>query len=298
MMTMSKAMKLPVSMRWRRWIIVMLLPWIVGCSALRLTYNQGPTLAYWWLDGYADFSDAQAPAVRDALTEWFAWHGATQLADYAQALSTLGAMAVNQVTAAQVCTQIDGWQQRAERAFEGAVPLMAVQVRSLSAAQIDHLEHRQATRREERRAELLKGGPAERHRAAVERWIDRAETLYGTLDESQRRLLAAALLLSPFQPEPWLAEQRQRHAEIVRSLRQWQADGSDAATVRAGLRRLAAETLQSPRLDYREQARRQTLANCALMAQLHNSTTPGQRQHAVDKLKGWEDDLRALASAR
>jgi len=34
--------------------------------------------------------------------------------------------------------------------------------------------------------------------------------------------------------------------------------------------------------------------NCALAAQLHNSTTPTQRGKARDNLKGWETDLRSL----
>jgi len=30
---------------------------------------------------------------------------------------------------------------------------------------------------------------------------------------------------------------------------------------------------------------------------MHNLMTPAQRRNARDKLKGWEDDLRALAGA-
>ena len=39
-----------------------------GCGlALRLGYNQGPSLAFRWLDGYAEFDDAQSLRVRTAL---------------------------------------------------------------------------------------------------------------------------------------------------------------------------------------------------------------------------------------
>jgi hypothetical protein len=34
-----------------------------------------------------------------------------------------------------------------------------------------------------------------------------------------------------------------------------------------------------------------------VVAQLHNSTKASQRQHAAGKLKGWEDDLSALAAS-
>jgi len=276
----------------------MLLPWIVGCSALRLSYNQGPTLAYWWLDGYADFSDEQAPRVKSALTDWFAWHRATQLVDYAQALAAVRALAVKPVTASQVCSEIEAWQQRLQRAFDQAVPALATQVRSMTVAQIDHLEKRQATRHAERVADHLQADPAERQKAAYQRALDRAETLYGTLTEAQRKALADAQAASPFNAELWLAELQLRNAEIVRSLRQWHAERAPVATVQAGLRRLATETSQSPRAPYRAQAQRVTSANCTLMAQVHNGTTTAQRQHAIDKLQGWEDDLRALADPR
>ena len=32
-----------------------------ACSAIKLGYNALPTLSYWWLDGYIDFSAEQAP---------------------------------------------------------------------------------------------------------------------------------------------------------------------------------------------------------------------------------------------
>ena len=37
-----------------------------GCSALRLGYNNGPQLAWWWLDNYVDFSSEQAPPAKRA----------------------------------------------------------------------------------------------------------------------------------------------------------------------------------------------------------------------------------------
>ena len=37
--------------------------------------------------------------------------------------------------------------------------------------------------------------------------------------------------------------------------------------------------------------------NCAFAARIHNAMTPAQRQAARERLKGWEDDLRALTVA-
>lgn len=274
----------------------MLLSSLLGCSTVRLTYGQGPTLAYWWLDGYADISDAQAPRVREALGDWFAWHRATQLPEYVQALAELQALAAHPVTPAQVCGALDAWQQRLARAFDQAVPALAEQLRRMTPAQLDHLERRLADNLKEAAEKALPPDPAERVQATLERSVARAETFYGPLDEPQRRRLAAALLISPFDPERWLAERRLRNAELMRRLRQWQAAHADAATVQAGLRRVAVEVQQSPRADYRAHAQRVRDSQCQLIALLHNGTTPAQRQRAADRLRGWADDLQALSA--
>lgn len=287
-----------MSNRWKAWIIVMLLPLLGACSALRLSYGQGPLLAYWWLDSQVDFTDEQAPRVRSALADWFAWHRSTQLSDYAQGLGELATAMAGPVTPAQVCGQVEAWQRRAERALDRAVPAMAEQVRSLTPEQITHLEKRQADRQQEMQSEFLKPDLAERQQAALARRIDRAETLYGSMDDAQRQLLAASQATSPFDAERWLAERRARSAELVRSLRQWQAEQADSATVQAGLRRLVAETLRSPRADYRAYSQRLLQANCTQAAQLHNSTGVGQRQRAATKLQGWQADMQALANRR
>ncbi|HSW24939.1 MAG TPA: hypothetical protein VLJ62_19405, partial [Burkholderiaceae bacterium] len=67
------------------------------------------------------------------------------------------------------------------------------------------------------------------------------------------------------------------------------------ARTQAALRRFAAHAAQSPRQPYRDYQKRLFDHNCQLIAHLHHSTTPEQRRHGVDRLKGWEDDLRALA---
>ncbi|NNU44233.1 hypothetical protein [Ramlibacter montanisoli] len=65
------------------------LPWIIlalacslalsACSAVKLGYNALPSLAYFWLDGYVDFSDEQAPRVRDEIANLHTWHRQQEL---------------------------------------------------------------------------------------------------------------------------------------------------------------------------------------------------------------------------
>jgi hypothetical protein len=53
----------------------------------------------------------------------------------------------------------------------------------------------------------------------------------------------------------------------------------------------------SPDPAYARVQQRNLEHSCKVAADLHNSTTPAQRQTLRLKLKGWEDDLRALAAA-
>jgi len=287
------------AMRWssiplKHWIIATLLLALSGCSALRFTYNQAPLLAYWWLDGYVDFSGDQTPRVRAALDDYLAWHRGSQLPDYVQLLQRLQPLAADRVSPAQVCAVADDLQRKLEVAYEQAVPAMADILRSFSPAQLDHLEKRYARDNQETQRDYLQADPAERAEAALKRTVERAESVYGPLDEPQRALLAAGLEASPFDARIWLAERRARQHDILRTLRQLLAERADAAAWQAALRAFSAQTTQSPRADYRAYRQRLFEANCALSAQLHNNLRPAQRHNAVDKLKGWADDARAL----
>ena len=62
------------------------------------------------------------------------------------------------------------------------------------------------------------------------------------------------------------------------------------------LRAWADHLTRSPREDYRRYQQKLTQYNCSFAAALHNMTTPAQRQTLVERLKGWESDLRVLAS--
>lgn len=283
---------------WCKLAIIGALLWSLGgCSSVQLGYNQGPTLAWWWLDRQLDFDSTQKPVVQQALADWFAWHRRSQLADYRDELVRLQRLALQPtLVPAELCAMLPAWQQRMRVAAEPLLPAAAEVVRLLTPTQLDHLQRHLAEGLDDDRREFLPDDVAERQQRALKRAIDRYEGFYGALDEAQQRLLAEALAQSPFDAQRWLAERRARQQALLQSLRQWQAERADAATITNGLRRLLDETLVSPRPDYRELQRRNTEAGCALTARLHASTSAAQRQKAAERLRRWQDDLRALQS--
>ena len=48
-----------------RWCLLLAMLWLQGCSAIKLGYQQLPTLSYWWLDNYLAFTDSQTPRIKE-----------------------------------------------------------------------------------------------------------------------------------------------------------------------------------------------------------------------------------------
>jgi len=272
-----------------------------GCSAVRIGYSQAPTLAWWWLDGYLDFDAEQSPKVKEALNQWFAWHRTTQLPDYANLLAAAQVQVLLPATPQQVCRWADDLRVRLAAAFAQGVPMAAALLPALKPEQLAHLQRRYQKSNRDFEDDFLQQDSDERLKAAVKRTIDRSEMLYGRLDERQRQLIAAGVAASPFDPAAWFAERQAVQGETLQTLSRLTAGGparADRESNLAGLQALAARVQRAPPGPYRSYQQRLTEYNCAFIAQLHNSSTPAQRQMARDKLKGWEDDLRALVAQK
>ncbi len=266
-----------------------------GCSALRFGYNQAADLAYWWLDGYVDFGETQTPQVRDALANWFAWHRGTQLPGYAELLARAGNEVLADSTPARVCEWWALLGARIETSVERAVPAATDLMLSVTPRQIQHIERRYAKSNDEFRDDFMQGDAVKRRKASVERAIERAELLYGKLDEAQREQVSQSVAKSPFDPELWFSERKRRQQDALQTLRRLGAEAAGRDQAQAALRAYIERSSRSPREEYRRYSATLAGFNCTVAATLHNSTLPAQRQVAAQKLKGWESDVRALA---
>ena len=168
---------------------------------------------------------------------------------------------------------------------------------TLTRDQLAHIERRQAKANDEFRDEYLGADPKERLAKTVKRSIERAETIYGRLDDAQRDKVAAALAVSPFDAELWLSERRRRQRDVLDVLRLISTDPAGKDNAVAALQGWTERLERSPRPAYRRYSEQLTQFNCSFAASLHNTTTAAQRQTAAAKLAGWEGDLRALAAA-
>jgi len=265
-----------------------------GCSLIKLGYSQASSLAYRWLDRYADFDNEQSLKVRSALDDTLAWHRRTQLPDYVQLLARAEAEVAADATPERMCGWAGELRSRVEPVLQYLAPTIADVARTLAPAQIAHLEKRFAESNEEYRDDHLQRNPQRRHKAEVKREVERAETLYGRLDAAQRDLIAHSVATSPYDAEVAYAERKERQQDVlalVRRVREASGGRDDAiAQVRAYLGGID----RSPRESYRRYSERVTLHRCALASELHNSASAAQRREAAKRLAGYRADARDL----
>lgn len=278
----------------KAWVVVASLWLLTGCSAFRVVYDTGPTLAWWWIDGYGDFTGEQATRVKDGIRSWFDWHRTTQLDGYATWLAGPRSKIGESVTPAQMCAWYGEARRLLDPALDRGLLTAAAWVPTLTEAQFRHLEQRYAKGNDEMRRDFLQTDAAKRHEAAMRRTLDRVEMLYGRVDKAQLQVIEDGIKASPFSPDRWLAERQRRQRDTLQTLRLLVTERADRDRIVAALRALAERTERSPDAGYRAYQEQLRNYNCAFAARVHAAMTPAQRLTARDTLQAWEDDLRSL----
>lgn len=291
----------------RLWLTLALVATLLtlgACSTARLAYNQAPNLLYWWLDGYVDFTESQSGQARQDIDTFLAWHRNTELPAYARQLHQWQAMATQDMTPAQACTQFETVRAAVQRATErGLEPLTRLAVR-LTPEQQAHLQRHQGKSNESFEKDFVRGSLEQRLSQRLDKAVSRNEMLYGRLSPAQRDLLQASLQQSPWDAQKTQQERLRRQADLRQTLQTIQTvqngngNGPVPAAALEASRGYLARVLQSPTPGYSAYSQTQVQHGCTQFAALHNTTTPEQRANAVRVLKGYEDDLRALAAQR
>ena len=269
-----------------------------GCSAVRLGYSQAPELAYWWLDSYFDFTQAQTTRVRADLAALHTWHRSNELPIYLGLLDKLQRMTPGNVTPDQLCELYNEFLPRLNAAADQAEPTLTAVTLLLKPEQLAQLARQLDKRNETWREDWLDGTPGERRARHVKRLVDRAESLYGRLDATQRATVREAVAASQYDAEMSYRESQRRHTDTLQTLRLIQSGGLGAERNRLEARGLLDRAVNSPDPIYRSQQIKLLQENCRTYAALHNSTSPSQRAKALETLKGYEADLRSLMAQR
>jgi len=269
-----------------------------ACSALKIFYNQAPDFAYWYLDGYVDFTGAQSLQVKDDLGKLQAWHRQTQLPAYIDTLRRLRQRMPADMDAGQVCAVFADVRSKLVAVSHRAEPVVAALVGTLQASQLTQLERQLAKGNADYRETFLDGPPRKGRDKRYKQAVSRAEMLYGPLEEKQLTVIGQRMDQSRFDAALFYAEKLRRQQDALQTLRALVAERASAEKTRLALRGLMERWLNSPIAAHRDHLEGLTQEGCQTFAALHNSTTPAQRSKALETLDAYEQDLRALSSAQ
>lgn len=266
-----------------------------GCVSMRLAYDHAPDVAYWRLDGYAGFEGEQKGRVKQAIAHWMRWHRTTQLPDYISFAASRRAMLQRKVTAGEVCSVFDQGRERLVRAWGQALPAVAEIALTLKPSQLSRIETRLDKANQEVREERrLQDPPEERLKREVRRVREHAERLYGDLAPEQRHMIETAVAASPIDARQGYEERVERQRQVLDATRRLIGEQATREQALDTYRQLLAKFMNpaDPQRAQREQRLRRH--DCALWADLQNSTTLEQRRHAAERLERWLTDLQLL----
>lgn len=269
-----------------------------ACSAIKIAYNQAPELAYWYLDGYVDFNGNQMVQVKDELARLQAWHRQSQLPIYADTLEKLQQEVPASMSSERICAVYTDVRRKLMAVSDRAEPAMAVLATSIEPQQIAQIEKRFEKSNKEYREDYIEATPKSSRKKRYRQAVDRAEMLYGRLDDAQLAMIGKNVDQSPFDARVFYAERLRRQRDATQNLRALVAarqNGTQSAEkTRAAVRGVIERSFNSPDAAYRNYQEKFTRDGCVDLAEFHETTTSAQRAHAVKTLEKYEQDMRIL----
>lgn len=283
----------------RTLLLCALIGLLAACSSVRLTYNHGDTLLYWWLDAYVDLDADQKAGVKQDIDDLFQWHRQTQLKDYAQLLAHGQQRLQGDVTPADLLADYGEVKKRMRTLLLKAEPELAELARALGPEQIEHMEKKFASNNDTYRKKFLRGGAEKRQQVRFEKAMDQFELWFGNFSREQEQLIRTASDARPLGNEIWFDERLRRQRNIVNLVRKVQREqlGQDAA--QALVHQLIEDSFarlenpeRKPFFDAYNEATAQMVATVIKIA------TPVQKAHAAKRMQGWIDDFNAMAAGQ
>ena len=266
-----------------------------ACSAVKLGYNALPSLAYFWLDGYVDFSDEQAPRVRDEIANLHAWHRQQELPRVLELLARMEQLAPGEISAQQACTVVGEVQERIRAVTDRIEPGVVSLAATLTGREQRHMARKFRRRNETFQKDWVALSRAELVEKRFGQALERMETIYGRLDDPQRALLRQRLEQSAFDPARTLGEWQRRQQHLLETVRRIShGRGLPEAEARALLRGWVARIEQAPDPAYRAYQETLLQEGCTTFALVHQSTSAAQREQAVRRLRAYQRDVRDL----
>lgn len=282
--------------RTRALFLIALLALTAACSSIRLSYNHGDTLLYWWLDAYVDFEGEQSAWVKRDIDALFQWHRNTQLNDYASLLATFQRQLAGNPTQADLLTGYRELRRRTEVLAMKAVPDMVDLARSLTPEQIEQMEERFDKKNGEYRRKFVSASAEKRQEARYDKSMEQFKLWFGKFSDDQEKALRRASDARPLDGNVWLEERIYRQRKILalaRKIEQEKPSKEQTGAMISALLREFFGRMDAP--DRKGFYDSYIDATTAYILAAIKIATPAQKAHAHKRMQGWIDDFNVLA---
>jgi len=277
-----------------RSLLLLCLVFLQGCSAIKLGYQQLPTLSYWWLDSTVSFSSNQTPAVKDAIDKLYQWHRQEELPGYAALLQRTAELSAGQVQPGQLCRVVEEVQTRLDTLMRQAVVQAAPVAMALGPRQLSHLARHWERQNEEWEKEWLLGDAEARMERRLDKALSRYNSFYGELNTAQIALIKTQLTQSPWTAEWGRRDRQRRQQDLLSTLQRITQSNMTQAQAEAQLWGVWQRWLQPPDAGQRAVVQSLSQRACDNLAQLHNTATAEQRVRVARRLRAYERDILEL----
>ena len=275
-------------------IAVLALLLLPACSAIKLGYQQLPTLSYWWLDSTVSFSGNQTTAAKESIDKLYQWHRQEELPGYAALLQRTADLSAGPVQPGQLCRVVEEVQTRLDTLMRQAVVQAAPVAMALGPRQLSHLARQWERQNEEWEKEWLQGDSEARMERRLDKALSRYNSFYGELNTAQINLVKTQLVQSPWTAEWGRRDRQRRQQDLLSTLQRITQSNLTQAQAEAQLWGVWQRWLQPPDSGQRAVVQSLSQRACENLAQLHNTATSEQRVRVSRRLRAYERDLLDL----
>lgn len=275
-------------------LVGLLVATLVGCSRVKLVYNQLDWLLPYYLGDYVSLTPGQALHLDQELAQLREWHCGTQMHDYVEWLRAAGGEVRS---GAADAARIEARYEELASFWTGLMGQtsehMARLIPQASDEQVVELLGNIEAENEKLRGEIEQRSPAQRRERSVERMEKNLERWIGDLTPAQHDAVVA-----------WSAEMAGGDVDRLAARLSWQQEfrrllqqRHDVAAFWDGLRRLFTEPerFRSAQVNRNRAQRRE--ATLRLLATVAGMLTPAQRVAAAQRAQEWASDFEDLACA-
>lgn len=258
-----------------------------GCSSVRIAYDNADAYLLWRANSYMDLQGAAYEALDERIDDFFDWHRAAALPQYAKISEEAAARMAKGLSRADLVWGYDSFMGQARESLRAAAVRIGPLLDGLSARQLKRMEQRFDEDNRRYRKDNLRGSENERRKRRAKRTQERLEDWVGDLDRAQVQRVREYSERAPLIGELHERERMRIQADVLAMARERSAArllAERAAAFDAGRDPAYVTAAEAARGEFFQ-----------LVLDLDRTLSAQQRAQAVENLRRYARDFHSLS---